>query len=274
MFQIDEFDWFHDKVTNLKRSRFRNSFNQNKMNSKVLSLIIFASFLNFSVNAKIPVFVYKAAGQILTHLMGDEIKKASFKLHRKLEKTMGKDVSVGDIATMDVEMVNVVEPYQKHAIVTDFLVGKAVSNRENLEPIIKALRKKRALENISEAQIFLNELVGIYIVLNESETASTEVLLSAKPCLLSSTDHYFRQEPDPCKAIAKESVSKMIGRFEDIEKLKGSMGESLKVPSEWDNHRRQIYFRLDSYINELPLSKMEKSNWAKIKDFIDSKRVL
>ena len=243
------------------------------MNKKFLLLILFASFLQFSVN--IPIFIYKAAAQVLKHIMGEEMQKSALKLHQKLDKTLGKDVSIGDIATMDVEMVGVVEPYQRHAIVTDFLLGKAASNRESLKPTIKVLRSKAAaLENLPEAQIFVNELVGIYIVLNESETASTEVLLSAKPCLLSSTDNYFGRITDPCKSISKESVSKMIGRFEDIENLRVDMGEFLKVPSEWDNHWRQIYFRLDSYIEELSLSKSEKSNWDKIKELIDSKRVL
>jgi hypothetical protein len=245
------------------------------MNFKMLLLIVFVPF--YQVNtANVPIFVYKALGKVLQNVMGDEVQKAASKLNQKLDKKLGNDVSIGNVALMDVEMVRVVEPYDKHAIVTDFLAAKAAANWGHLEPISKAIFSKKSIikNNLAEIQTFLNELLGIYIVLNESETASTEVLLSAKPCLLSNTDHYFKKAADPCKIIAKEFISKIIERFTNIEKLKASLAEYLKFSSEWDSHWRPIYFRLSSYMDELSLDKSEKSNWDKIKDLIDSKRVV
>lgn len=241
----------------------------------MLLLIVFVPF--YQVNtANVPIFVYKALGKVLQNVMGDEVQKAASKLNQKLDKKLGNDVSIGNVALMDVEMVRVVEPYDKHAIVTDFLAAKAAANWGHLEPISKAIFSKKSIikNNLAEIQTFLNELLGIYIVLNESETASTEVLLSAKPCLLSNTDHYFKKAADPCKIIAKESISKIIERFKNIEKLKASLAEYLKFSSEWDSHWRPIYFRLSSYMDELSLDKSEKSNWDKIKVLIDSKRVV
>lgn len=245
------------------------------MNRKIVLFIFFAAFLQVST-ANVPVFVYKAVSQVLRHVMGEKIQKAALKLHQKLDKTLGKDVSIADVATMDVDMVSVVEPYQKHAIATDYLAAKAATNFGHLEPITKSiLSKERIIKSKHDiAQNFLSELIGLYMVLNESDSASVEVLLSTKPCLLSNTDHYFNKVPDPCKLLANESVSKIIERFVNVDKLRKSLGELLKFSSEWDNHWRPVYFRLNMYVEELPLNKSQKSSWDKIKEMIDSTRVL
>lgn len=245
------------------------------MNIKVVLYIFFTAFLQV-YTANVPIFVYKAMGQVLKHVMGEKVQKAALKLHQKLDKTLGKDVSIADVATMDVDMVSVVEPYQKHAIATDYLASKAATNFGHLEPITKSFFNK---ENIIKAkhdiaQNFLNELIGFYIVLNESDSASIEVLLSTKPCLLSSNDHYFNKVPDPCKLLANQYMTNIIERFGNIEMLSKSLGELLKFSSEWDNHLRPVFFRLNMYVEELTLNKSQKSSWDKIKEMIDSTRVL
>ena len=72
----------------------------------------------------LPAFVYKAAASVLVQILGEDVKMAALKFHQKMDKSLGKDISVGDISTMDVEMVQVVQPYPNYAIVTDFMSNK------------------------------------------------------------------------------------------------------------------------------------------------------
>lgn len=223
----------------------------------------------------VPTFVYKAVSAVLHQILGEDIKIAALKFHQKMDKSLGKDISIGDVSTMDVEMVRLVEPYPKHAIVTDFMSNKAANNMAFLEPLKKVIMKDSVFgKKYAEIQVDFNEVVGIYIVLNESETAAAEVLLSAQPCLLSSSDHYFSRIRDPCKFLAKEAVSKLLDRYDAIDKMRTVLSKYLKVPSEWDHHWRQLYYRLDPYINDIGLSKSERANWDKIKDLISSARVV
>jgi hypothetical protein len=223
----------------------------------------------------IPTFVYKGVSAVIHQILGEDIKLAAMKFHQKMDKSLGKDISIGDISTMDVEMVRLVEPFPKHAIVTDFISNKAANNMGFLKPLKHAIMKDKVFDTkYDEIQTDYNEVIGIYIVLNESETAAAEVLLSAQPCLISSSDHYFSRIRDPCKFLAKDGVSKILGRFDGIDKMRTVLGKYLKTPSEWDHHWRQIYYRLDPYINDIGLSKSERASWDKIKDLISSARVV
>ena len=246
------------------------------MNSKKVLVSIF--FISFSqvCSSIAPKIILSVASQVLKSLSGDRLQKAAIKLDRKLDKALGNDVSIGDVATMDVDMVSIVEPYDKHAIVTDYLAEKAATGFGHLEPITMSIfNKERIVKSKQDiTQTFLNELIGTYIVLNESESASMEVLLSMKPCLLSNSDNFFNSSSDPCRVLAKEIASRIIERFLNVEKLRSSLGNLLKFSSEWDSHLRFVYLRLDLYIQDLDLGKSLKSSWSKIKDHIEAKRVL
>ena len=225
------------------------------------------------VSAMIPNFVYGAVSTVLKQIFGEDVKMAALKIHQKMDKALGKDISIGEVSMMDVGMVRVVEPYLKHAVVSEFIANKAAHNMSFLEPIKSLPEKEKIFQKHPDIKVDFNEVIGIYVVLNESETAACEVLLSAQPCLLSSSDHYFSRMPDPCRAIAKESVSRIIGRFDSIEKLRKSLEKYLKVPAEWDYHWRQIYRRLDVYIGSLSLSKSELEIWERIKTLVTSRAV-
>lgn len=185
---------------------------------------------------------------------------------QKIELKKGNDISIGDVAAMDVSMVKVVEPAEEVTFVTKFLKNRAEYHLNFLKASILMGNER----NRESTQVLLNEITGIFIVLNETDTASVEVLLTAQPCLLSKNDFYFGQMVDPCESIAKESFSKIIERFDTVEYLKTKLTPWVKISTEWNSHWRQIVMVLEPYARLL--DKNDAASWIKIKNLVHDNR--
>lgn len=215
--------------------------------------------------AFIPHLAQRAIAMGLKKVVGSTGKKAAEAVHGKIEENLGRDVSIGDISTMKVEMVQVIEPFGKTATVTDFLGNRAARWLSVLSPLKKSPMKEKLLKKRPDLQIDFSELLGIYVILNESETAAAESLLSAPVCLLTSKDKYFNGVNDPCASVSTEILERIIERFTEISSLRESFGDLLKVSSEWDSHWRMIFLRLEPYASDL-LAKKTKllKTWESI----------
>lgn len=223
----------------------------------------------FGSNSAAPAIISKGVSYFVKSLVADRASQVATSVGKKIDVKTGNDISVGDVAMMDVSMVKIVEPNEERSRVTKYLNNRAEYHLKFLKATNLMNLKKSNEETVQSA---LNEITGIYIVLNETDTATAEVLLTAQPCLLSKNDHYFSQIPDPCKSIAKESFSKIIERFETMESLKKKIGPPIRISAEWDSHWRQIVMFLDPF--EDVLEKGDQASWTKIKELVRSQRFI
>lgn len=172
---------------------------------------------------------------------------------------------------MDVEMVKVVEPVENIDIVSDYLNNKASHNLIFLRPF-KSFPQQIIKRNRAEIQSSLDEVVGIFVIMNESESTGAEVLMSVQPCLLTREDYYFRRQLDPCRKLTTEIMTRIVDRFDVVNSLRIKFGALIKVPAEWDSHWRQIIARLDDHAEVLEKTKLLR--WMEIKDQVRNKRIL
>lgn len=180
-------------------------------------------------------------------------------------------MSIGDLTQMDVEMVKVVEPVENFDMVSDYLNNKASHNLVFLRSY-KNFPKLLISKNKAEIQSNFNEAIGIFVILNESESTGAEVLMSVQPCLLTNEDHYFRRQQNPCRRLTTEIMSRIVDRFDEINSLRMKFGDLIHVPAEWDSHWRQIISRLDDHAEVL--DKAKRLRWMVIKDQVRNKRML
>ena len=241
------------------------------MQNSKLFLILIASLIVFQECEAVTPAALKAIHSLLNKIFGNAIKNTATQINDKIEKNLGQDVSIGDIESMNVEMVRVVEPYSSQAIVTDFMGNKAAFLLSTLRPLKSTfMGKKKNLKQYPTAQYDLNELIGIFMVLNESDSAAAEALLSAQPCLLSREDYHFKRVANPCHNLSEEIMVKIIERFDEIESFRKHFNDaSVKISGEWDSHWRQIIGRLDQYASTV-LNSKSLPRWLNIKSFIEN----
>jgi hypothetical protein len=136
---------------------------------------------------------------------GKSLEKAAYKTQEYLDERTGADISLGNLSGMNVEMVKVLEPLKKYAIISNYLNNRLIHVTEILTKMFSFSKRKESLKD-------LKELMGLTIILNETESAAAEVLLSTRKCLLGSDDYYFKRSIDPCRELSKEALIKIISR--------------------------------------------------------------
>lgn len=165
---------------------------------------------------------------------------------------------------MRVEMVRVLEPFEKYVVVSDY-----VNNR--LKHVTEMMTSLFAQKPASKKDF--NEYVALTIVLNETEVAAAEVLMSTTPCLLDQSDYYFQRSNDPCLELSKKSIASIMKRIEKVQKKIETMGSSVQVPGAWDAHLRHVVGKMDLYSDKV-LNEKQQTSWNKIKEYILSKQLL
>ena len=239
-------------------------------------IVVFSILLHLNAVTAIPAAAIKFIGSAIANLLSRQAKDVVQKIRENIKENIGKDISIGDLATMNVEMVTVVEPIENSSVIVEYLGAKARTDHLLMNNIMSAgsgifRKSKMSLSEANQAQIVLNELAGIYIVMNESDTALAEVLLSAPLCVLTREDKFFSDMRNPCTDIGREAFTKIIKRYEDISSMQDILAESVKTPGEWHWHWRQIVLRLDLYRQVLTPEQVIK--WIRIKDFVSSKQL-
>ena len=202
--------------------------------------------------------------KLLISQFGKKTEQIAYKAQDYLEKKSGTDISLGNISGMGVEMVKILEPFEKYVIISKYINSRIVYVSDILTAMFA---QKKA------SQKDFNELIGLTIILNETETSATQVLLSTPQCWLGPKDYYFKRSTDPCRDLSKESFSKIISRIEGIQKTVESMKSTVEVPLAWDNHLRSVMMKLDMYSADV-LEEKERKKWSAIKQYIQSKRIL
>jgi hypothetical protein len=203
---------------------------------------------------------------LLNKLFGETIHNTRVKIEDNIAISVGDDISVGDVDTMNVSLIRSIEPFANHVVVTDFLSNRAGHLGKDLRPVNFIGTSQQKIEKNPKYQSVLNEIAGIYMVLNESESVAAETLLSSQPCLLSNEDYYFLRAPNPCKYVADQIYDKILERFDRIQSFRMRLTPSIQVPDECDAHWRYIVLRLDHFAENV-LGKKKLLKWKKIKEF-------
>lgn len=212
-----------------------------------------------------PIFIYEGLTKLLSKEFGKQAERVAFKTHEFIEKRAGVDISLGDLSGMNVEMVKVIEPFKSHVVVSTYIENRLVHAAGDLKSLFT--QKKTSLKQFKE-------FIGFTIIMNETEAAAAEVLLSTRQCLLSPKDYYFKRIPDPCHDLSQESIKKIITRIEDAQKIIKSMKVIVdNAPAEWDNHLRHVVVKLDMFTGKV-LNGKEMKRWTDIKEYIQNKRVI
>lgn len=245
-----------------------------KMNTKVLlfSLSLIAFLQIYEVFAIAPLIARLLIPEIKDFVSGN-VKKIKDKVKETIKENIGRDISIGDLTTMNVEMVTLVEPFENHSVVTEYLAGKAEKDlgivKYSLGIPIDALKEK-IIAKVDEVQKFFSELVGLYMILNESDTSLVEVLLSTTQCVLTREDKYLAGIDNPCSKFGLETFEKIVKRFSEITKIQAK-NSSLKVPGQWNRHLRQVFLRLDQH-STLLSSKLQ-NEWNALRDLIQKQPI-
>ena len=271
-FILSSINWFKliYKYTYTYISTITHKQRVDMMKFNLLCLLGFAATLFHSIQ-QVKGVVPAVMVTVLKLVFKNQISSAKEKVAEKINKNLGRDVSIGDLTKMDVEMVKVVEPIDNIDMVCDYLNSKASHNLVFLRPY-KTFPQILISRNKAEIQSNFNEVIGIFVILNESESTGAEVLMSVQPCLLTHKDHYFRRQQDPCRRLTAEIMNRIVDRFDEINSLRIKFGDLIRVPAEWDSHWRQIIARLDDHDEVLDMAK--RLRWLVIKDQVSNKRML
>lgn len=232
--------------------------------NRQLFLLLFFTLLKFGEGIVIPHFIYNGITTMITNAFGERAEKTAFKAQEYLDKKSGVDMSLGNIAEMSVEMVKVLEPYEKYVIISSYVNNRLVY----LKDIISAMFKTK-----KTTQKELNEMIGLAIILNETEASAAEVLLSTPQCWLSSDDFYFPKSVDPCRDLSRDAFFKIISRIESVMDTLKSQKSMLEVPIAWDTHLRHVITKLDMFSVDV-LEEKDRKKWSSIKEYIQSKQLL
>ena len=211
----------------------------------------------------LPYMVISTVKKLLVKTFGPRVQQVAFKAQEYLEKRTGNDLSLGDLAGMDVEMVRMLEPFEKHVIISNYINNRMIHANEMLTGLFDR-------QNASQKE--LNEYIGLAIILNESEAAATEVLLSVPQCLLGQDEYYFKRSSNPCRDLSLEAFTKVISRIEAVQKTIEKMKSAIQKPLAWDNHLRHVVMKLDLFSEDV-LNANQQQKWAKIKEYIHNKQV-
>lgn len=249
---------------------------------RLLTLLAVAWAFNFQVTRTVRVkrrsSPFTSLISTTLHLvMKDQADKVA-SMFKEKGSNIGKEVTVRDLALMSVEMVNVVEPDVSDTVLYKFLADESVQTAGKVWFAIKKLpprwwtTQEKIAEQAEKFKPVVDELIGLYIVLNESDTAMIEVLLSAPQCLLSNEDELLQKMTDPCRDIGKKAFEKIIDRYLKVMGMDKDTRGALKISSEWNSRSRQVVARLDTFSGILDSDLSPK--WTKIKNFFLSKQII
>lgn len=224
--------------------------------------------MSFTVEIS-PVILVSLITAAVQHLIDIQAQNVADMVQNKVKASLGKDVSIGDVALLNVGMIGLVEPYANNSVLSDNLEQRAKHTLiflRSAKQLKKDLSAKEMSARTQRYQDDLNEMIGIYIALCESDRTIVESLLKTPRCILTSEDHYLAGIDNPCKQIAKESFVKVLKRSEDVQELEELVKGELKVPDNWKSSLKGIVDKLDSFIEILDSKSIP--SWTRLREYV------